>query len=323
MSLKRSAIILSITTLTFASLAFFILPAASAIPGPSGEKPAQSEIRDENVPRIAVSLYLENIRSFNLYNGDFSAEFLLIQECDRPCEINDQFEVKNGWADSVELIDRHERSQTFRIRASLVSDHNVRHYPFDSHRLPIVIKFGEDYEADYVAGTKSGYGREVFVPGFELDPAPITRVVEAHSKVLDENQKLFLYSIEGHRILTASLLRLLPPLLFVLVGIVCLMTRPNVEVLSEVLLGSVFYQIFLNQNIPPISGLMFSEIFMTINYITLSLGIFTTLLLHRNFADKTRDRLVFISVWAIPLLWLILQGINIAYLVYSITPEKP
>jgi len=139
---------------------------------------------------------------------------------------------------------------------------------------------------------------------------------------MNENQKLFRFSIEGHRILVVSLVRLLPPLLFVLVGLACLIIRPNIEVLSEVLLGSVFYQIFLNEKVPPISGLTFSEIFMIINYLVLSLGIVTALLMHRNVVGKIRNRLAFISAWVIPLGWLLMQGINIAFLIYSITLEK-
>jgi hypothetical protein len=319
MNLKRSVIILSITSLTLASLALGFLTAATAKPDPAASKPAHSKPQDEKKPRIAVSLYLNNIRSFNLYNGDFTAEFLLIQECDRPCGLNDDFVIQNGWADNVELVDRHERSQTYRVRASLVSDHNVRQYPFDSHRLSIVLRFSENYEADYVTGTKSGYAREVFVPGFVLDPESKTGITEFHNPVMNENQTLFRFSIDGHRILVVSLVRLLPPLLFVLVGLACLMIRPNIEVLSEVLLGSVFYQIFLNEKVPPISRLTFSEIFMIINYLVLSLGIVTALLMHRTVVGKIRNRLDFISKWVIPLGWLLMQGINIAFLLYSIS----
>jgi hypothetical protein len=322
MNWKRGIIILSMTSLTFASLALGFLPAAAAKPDPATGKPALSKTHDENRPQIAVSLYLDNIMSFNLYNGDFTAEFQLVQQCDRPCGLNNDFVIQNGWADNVELVDRHERTQTYRVRASLVSDHNVRHYPFDSHRLSIVIRFSENYDADYVTGAKSGYSREVFVPGFELDPAAKTSITEFHNTIMNENQKLFRFSIEGHRIILVSLVRLLPPLLFVLVGLACLIIRPNIEVLSEVLLGSVFYQIFLNEKVPPISRLTFSEIFMIINYLVLSLGIVTALLMHRNVVGRIRNRLDFISAWAIPLSWLLMQGINIAFLIYSISLEK-
>jgi hypothetical protein len=109
----------------------------------------------------------------------------------------------------------------------------------------------------------------------------------------------------------------------VLAGLACLIILPNIELLSEVLLGSVFYQIFLNDKVPPISKLTFSETFMIINYLVLTLGIVTTLLLHRNAPGTTiRKRLAFISSWAIPLGWLLMQGINIALLIYSISLEK-
>jgi hypothetical protein len=211
MNWKRSVIILSIAWLTFAFPALGFPMAAAAKPDPSAGKPAVSKTRGEKRPRIAVSLYLKNIRSFNLDNGDFTADFLLVQQCDRPCDPNDDFVIQNRWADNVELVDRHESTQTYRIRASLASDHNVRHYPFDSHKLPIIIRFSENYDADYVTGTKSGYAREVFVPGFVLDPAVKTSIDEFHNSVVNENQKLFRFSIEGHRILQASIMRLLPP----------------------------------------------------------------------------------------------------------------
>ncbi|MFI5323511.1 MAG: hypothetical protein ACHQ6U_08275 [Thermodesulfobacteriota bacterium] len=161
--------------------------------------------------------------------------------------------------------------------------------------LPIVIKFSVNYDADYVASTKSGFAPEVFIPGFVLDPDAKTGIVKSHNAVMNENQMLFRFSIEGHRIIQASITWLLPPHLFVLVGLACLIIQPNIELLSEVLLGSVFYRIFLNDKVPPISRLTFSEIFMIINYLALSLGIVTTLLLQRNVMRKIQKQLVIVS----------------------------
>ncbi len=294
---------------------------ASARNDPGTGERALSEKQEKAKPRIEISLYLKNVRSFDLDNGDFTADFWLIQECDRPCAINDDFVIQNGWADSVELVDRHENRQTYNIRASLISDHDVRHYPFDSHKLPVVIRFSEDYAAEYAPGMKSGFGPDLFIPGFELSPFTETEIVKSRNQAMDEMQSLFRFSVEGHRILQASLMRLLPPLLFVLVGLACVMIRPDISLLSGVLLGSVFYQIFLNEHVPPISRLTFAEIFMSINYLTLALCIILSLGLGRYVTGETHKRLLFISTRALPLGWFLLQGVNVVFLLHSLYVE--
>ncbi len=274
--------------------------------------------QEETPLEINVSLSLLNVRSFSLDTGDYAADFLLLFECNQPCEVEGNFNVLNGWIDEITPVDQHDDRHIYRVRASLSADVQVRYYPFDTHRLPIVLEFGEELEAAYALGPHNNFAPNLMISGYEMHPTPQVAIEALHNPLLGETRDTFSFTAEIHRAFVASLTLMLPPLFFVLIGLASLIVRPHIVLINGVLLGTIFYHIHLNEQIPAISQLTFAEIFMMINYIALSPALVAAMFYERGTNEAKENRVRKISRYPIPLIWLVLQIINIVYMTYAL-----
>ncbi len=300
---------------------------AAAAPALAAGAPAG---RPSGPVRVEVGLDLLNLGRLDTGSGTYTMDLYLSFHCNRPCEPS-SFEIMNGRATHRVAVDDKPLQKVFRVQADLTAPINLRDYPFDSHKLSFIIEDGKvaaqgalgqtiDEQIYLVDPTRTAVSPLVQVTGWTVDPRWRAATSDDVYPTFKEIYSRYEFSLRIVRpLLTAVLKVLLPAIFLVVVGMLGLLLAPDkvtqrLTVGTSALVGSVLLHLNLTSTIPPVGYLTFADKFMLINYVPLVLSVGATVWM-LQLTDRKQDarahRVHTISGISIPVIWIVLQGVNL------------
>jgi hypothetical protein len=237
----------------------------------------------------------------------------------------------NGRATERVIVDNKPLRKVFRLQASLSSEMNLRNYPFDTHLLGIILEDGKveaqgevgqtvEDQIYLVEESDTGIAPSVRVAGWEVDPRWEARTYDFLYAPFGETYSRYEFAVRIQRpVLSAVLKVVLPAIFLVIVGLLSLLLAPDkvtqrLTVGTSALVGSVLLHLNLTSAIPPVGYLTFADKFMLFNYLPLVLAIIASVIMlwFTDHAQTERaHRVHVISGVAIPIVWVVLQGMNV------------
>jgi hypothetical protein len=261
-----------------------LLPLAIASVAPAPEAPQV----------VDVGVYVMNVGKFELATGSFTIDFYLTLKSDRAIP-DGSFEFMNGRAASVDVIVNEEKHKEYRVLANLYQNLDLRAYPFDRHKLTVLLE-NKSRDATSlvwrVSEPDSGLDPEVTVVGWDLTGS--RGKVDVHDYG-DKKFSRFVYEVELHRIVLTSIFKaFLPAFFIVVVGLLSLLMLPDKVVprlgmATSALLGTVMFHLTVTSQIPPVGYLTFADRFMIASYIVLLGCLISTVVLMRHSDSKDNE----------------------------------
>ncbi|MBL9006951.1 MAG: hypothetical protein JNJ46_22030 [Myxococcales bacterium] len=262
-------------------------PASGAAPaslaphgGPTGSTEASGPTR------VRIGVYLLNVGKLDIGAGTYAMDFYVSFRCDRDCQPS-SFDILNGRS-TAEKNDDDPRFKVFRVRADLVSQLDLRSFPFDSHKLQVVFedKLLQDHQLVYEPDpSMTGIHPSAIVVGWRLAPTWQVQIDRDPYPVYGQSYSRATFTIAVTRPkLSAFLKNLTPALIIALSGFLALFMGPDkasqrLTLTTSALVGSVLFHINMTSSIPPIGYLTFADRIMLINY----LGLATVLIINVRF----------------------------------------
>jgi hypothetical protein len=277
-------------------------------------KPAQ----DDSPLQVKVGIYILTVGNLDMTTGNYTMDFFLNFSCDRPCD-PDTFDIMNGeitFKEDQTSSDADGTWRSYRVRASLLTDLDVRRYPFDEHDLVVEIedKLRSNKALIFVPDeSNSGVDSNAVVSGWQLRPkAWAAEVIDHEYPIFSSKYSRYRFYVTIYHPWQSSFLKaLFAPLVIVIVGLLSLLMKSNkisdkLALTTSSLVGAILYHLSLISSIPPVGYLTFADKFMIVNYVVVSaaLGVTVVMMVYNdNDFYKRAERLNKISRLVIPLLW--------------------
>jgi hypothetical protein len=284
--------------------------------------------------KVQVGVYLISVGKLDISASSYYMDFHLIFHCDRPCQPGN-FEIMNGRGYSVEKQEDEPAYKVFRVKGELTTNMNLRSFPFDRHRLQILVedKLVPDTGLQYVPDPqRTALHGDMVLAGWHIDPGRARGTVASVAyPVFSQSFSRYTFTVNLERPpLSAFLKGLLPALLIVLSGLLSMFMGPDkiaprLTVATSALIASVLFHINQTSAIPPVGYMTFSDRFMMINYLVL-LCCLGASILFMNLVDARQEaraqRLSRRSAWVGPPVWLLLQGVNAVLMALEMARER-
>lgn len=234
------------------------------------------------VREVKVGIYVLSLGKLDIGSGTFSADFYLSLKSADPIPEN-AFEFLNGRAASVEKTEDNDggREKFYRIMANLTTAVDLKHFPFDTQKLQIVIedKTQSAEKMRFVPNEKeSGLDKAIAFPGWVITGWGIGTASHDYP-VYDETFSQLVYTVNIGRIPFNSFLKTFLPVLFLMLIVMSsFILNPNqittrLAAISSALVASAMFHISIAGQIPPVGYLTFADKFMVLTYFIL-LGCF-------------------------------------------------
>jgi hypothetical protein len=244
-------------------------PAAAA---PAAAAAPQEEAKPEGPVKVKVGVYLLNVGKYELATGTFTVDFYLSLRSDR--DMGDQrFEFMNGRG-SIDKITDTKTEKFYRVQGNLMTNVDLRKFPWDSHVLPIVIEHASRtakevlYEPDL---EQTGIDAEVRLVGWDLKR--FTNAVKLHDyPVYKESYSQYTYQLEvGRVVLASSLKTFLPVFVFLIVTLVSLLigvekADSRITMNTALLIAAVMFHLSIQGSLPPVGYLTLADKVMIATY---------------------------------------------------------
>jgi hypothetical protein len=304
-----------------------LLPPAYAVQPPVSAGAPLIEIPEGSQP-IKVGFYILNVGNLDMTTGNYTMDFFLNFECGSGCDSAtfdpDTFDIMNG-----QITDKEDQTsddadgnwRAYRVRASLITNLDVRDYPFDQHRLVIEMedKVNNIGKIHYVVDEKqSGVDSSAVVSGWQLKGTPefwSAEVVEHPYPVFDSIYSRYRFYVTIYHPWQSSFLKgLFAPIVIVLVGLLAVLMNEEkisdrLALTTSALVGAILYHLSVISSIPPVGYLTYMDKFMLVNYlvIALALGVTVLMMVYQDNGQPERARqLNLLTRGLIPLAWVVL-----------------
>jgi hypothetical protein len=271
---------------------------------------------------IRVGVYVLSVGDLDMTTGSYKMDFFLNFKCDKPCDPSN-FDLMNAesyvWEDQTGDPKNNTRF-SYRVHANLLTELDLRHYPFDSHDLPVKI---EDKRLPvsqlvYQVDPKlSGIDENVVVSGWLLAPNSSAEVVSHHYSIFDDDYSRYRFYVTIYHAWFSSFMKgFFAAIVIVLVGMLSFLMRydeitERLTLTTSTLVGAILYHLTLTSAIPPVGYLTFADEFMIANYIVISAALAVTVVLMWYLNEENRhekaQRLHRRTRWTIPGLWLLIM----------------
>ncbi len=277
--------------------------------------------------QIKVGVYVLNIGSLDLSTGSYNIDFYLNFSCDQPCDPGN-FDIMNGKITEQEnqTSDTNNRQAWYyRVRADLITDLDMRNYPFDEHQLVIEIedKINSKEKVLYLPDPeKSGIDQYAIVSGWELKGKPAEWFAEVidHSYPIynDATYSRYRYYITIYHPWPSSFLKaLFAPIVIVLVGLLAVLMHESkitdrLALTTSSLVGAILYHLSIISSIPPVGYLTYMDKFMLVNYLVIAAALTVTVVMMVYKDNEFHARAKKLNHWTrglIPLTWLVLMAL--------------
>ncbi len=283
--------------------------AAKPAPAAAEPKPATEEKKEAGEGaaeekagpvHVKVGIYVLNIGKYDLATGTYSIDFYLSLKSDG--DMGDQrFEFMNGRGSLDKLTDKPDE-KLWRVNGNLMTNVDLRAFPWDSHQLPIVLEHvtRTTKEVVYEVDDKgSGIDSEVRLVGWELrkNPAPYTAFVREHFyPVYDETYSQYVFQLGiGRVILASSLKTFLPVAVFLIVTLVSLLigvekADARITMNTAILIAAVMFHLSIQASLPPVGYLTLADKVMIATYAVIGTNLGVAVLLMRLMVLKQEPR---------------------------------
>lgn len=283
--MRRSLLVLSLAAALLAA------PASAAEDKPAAAAPADApkeEARQEGPVKVKVGIYLLNVGKYELATGTFTVDFYLSLKSDQ--DMGDQrFEFMNGRG-SIDKITDTKTEKFYRVQGNLMTNVDLRKFPWDSHVLPIVLEHSSRtakevvYEPDK---DQSGIDDEVRLVGWDLKRWTTNAKLHDY-KVYGESYSQYTYQLEvGRVVLASSLKTFLPVFVFLIVTLVSLLigvekADSRITMNTALLIAAVMFHLSIQGSLPPVGYLTLADKVMIATYAVIgtNLGVAVMLLRH-------------------------------------------
>ncbi len=265
---------------------------------------AQSaETTVETAPEVVnVGIYVLNVGKFEVSTGTYTIDFYLSMKCDTECDPTG-FEFSNGRANTVDKIIDTPTEKFYRIQATLSQNIDLRKYPFDTHKLSIVIedKVKTIHDLVYrIDNPGTGVDPDVAVVGWEYNGWDAA-IDEHYYKAYDEDYSRYVFSLNISRSIVTSLLKSLLPVFFmVFIGMLSLLLAADKVTMRlslniSTLLAAVMFHLNLTSQIPPVGYMTFADKFMIGTYVILMMILASGVMLmrHTEKKDKKKSEMIY------------------------------
>jgi hypothetical protein len=311
------------------ALAFFPLflrPASAESPSVYKSKiyspSAIAQVLPEPI-KVKVGVYVLQVGNLDISSGTYSMDFYLQFLCDRPCD-EPAFDIMNSSEISAENQTSDSRGGTFytyRVKANLSTNLDLRKYPFDSHLLSVAIEdknLGANEMVYENFPGLSGVDPEAVVSGWDIDRAIPHGVVTDHFYPMFSNSPYSRISFQVrifHNTFSSFMKGLFAAIVIVLVGMLSFLMKhtdvsDRLALTSSTLVGAILYHLTLTAGIPPVGYLTFADKFMIGNYVITFAALAVTVMLMWYVNHGLKEQAVKLHCrtrLTVPALWIVLM----------------
>jgi hypothetical protein len=250
---------------------------------------------------VKVGIYVLNVGKFEVSTGTYTVDFYLDMKCETECDPS-RFEFSNGRANTVDKIIDEPGEKFYRIQGTFSSNVDLRKYPFDSHKLSIVLEDKEKTITELVYKPdpeNSGIDPNVVIVGWELDGWGMETSKHYYAPY-DETYSRYTFNIEISRAALPSFIKSILPVFFMIfVGILSLLLAADKVTMRlslniSTLLGAVMFHLNLTNQIPPVGYMTFADRFMIGTYIIMLAILASGVLLMRHTEKKDKKKAEYI-----------------------------
>lgn len=270
---------------------------------PEATKGAEAEPKkDDEAPvnpvRVKVGLYMLNIGKFEVATGTYTIDFYLdLTSVDGRPMGEQKVEFMNGRAQSMDKIIDTPTEKFFRIQANLMTNVDMRRYPWDSHTLPVILENSgrSKKECIYEVDTKqSGIDPAVNFVGWQLQGFDASVKDHVYS-IYGETYSQYVAAVSIGRLVFISCLKtFLPVLCFLLISFVSLLVTlekldSRVGMNTAMLIASVMFHLSIGNQLPPAGYLTIADKVMIATYATIGVNLLLSVLMMRLLQLKKDD----------------------------------
>ncbi len=262
------------------------------------EKGDDKEGKAEEPPNhVKVGVYVLNIGKFEVATGTYTVDFYLDLTSERPMG-DMKVEFMNGRAagPADKLIDK-PTEKFYRYQANLMTNVDMRRYPWDTHELPIILESTTDSKEKVVFEVdekQQGIDPAVNFVGWDLRGFS-TEIRDHEYKVYGETYSQYIYKIEIARLFFISSLKtFLPVMCFLLISFVSLLVTlekldSRVGMNTAMLIASVMFHLSIGSQLPPAGYLTIADKVMIATYATIGINLLLSVMMMRFIQLKRED----------------------------------
>lgn len=238
---------------------------------------------------VRVGVLLLSIGKLDVASGTYTVDFYLSLRSDE--DMGDlRLEFMNGRAGSVDKILDTPTEKQYRFQANLMTNIDVRRFPWDSHALPIIIESSTRQSKDVVFTVdpeRTGIDESVLIVGWRL--ASFTTDVKPHAYPNFSNERYSQYAFRVHieRIyLISSMKTFFPVFCFILIAFASLIISvekldSRIAMNTAMLIASVMFHLSISNQLPPAAYLTIADKALIAAYLTIGLNLFLSVLMMR------------------------------------------
>jgi hypothetical protein len=297
----------------------FLLPAIIFASPAYAQTAEKVSLEPTGPSEVSVGIYVLNVGKFEVATGSYTVDFYLDMRCPTDCD-STRFEFSNGRANTVDKIIDTPTEKFYRIQASLSQNIDLRKYPFDSHRISIIIEDKEKTREDLIykidpAG--SGMDPTVAIVGWDLNGWG-TEVGEHFYVPYNETYSQYTFNIDISRPILPSFIKSMLPVFFMIfVSMLSLLLAADKVTMRlslniSTLLAAVMFHLNITSQIPPVGYMTFADKFMIGTYLILLATLASGVLLMRKTEkkdDKKADKIYKNSLLYIPIATAIIYAV--------------
>ncbi len=272
--------------------------------------------------RINASIYVYNIRGFDVSTGQYDVDFYLHFKWDInevPENISNQvtsFDLMNGRIDSQKTISSDPGDIWLQVSGTFNKRVDLKDYPADTQTLTVEIENENLNNTDliYVADQgESSLDKDVEVLGWVNKGWEIYTTDHIYS-VFNETYTRLIYKVTIARSTSILFKTVLPAMMLLIIGLFAFLIPPSdlferLGLLIAVVLGSFQHHLAVSGTIPPAPYLTIIDAIMVTSYITQGFIIITSIYLFRQEEERgirLNRKMPYISVAVAVIMFVIL-----------------
>jgi hypothetical protein len=275
---------------------------APAAPAPAAEPPPPAPAAQEGPVRVKVGIYVLSIGKFDVASGTYTVDFYISMTSVDGRDMGDaRFEFMNGRATGApdKLIDK-PNEKFYRVQANLMTNVDLRRFPWDKHELPIIIESATRGKTELIYEIdekQTGLDPSILFIGWDLDRSRAKGEVRDHVyEIYGETYSQVVFKLPIARLMFISSLKtFLPIACFLLISFVSLLATidkldTRVGMNTAMLIASVMFHLSISNQIPPAGYLTIADKVMIATYLSIGLNLFLSVTMMRWMQLKQEDR---------------------------------
>jgi hypothetical protein len=255
---------------------------------------AAASARAEPV-EVQVGVYLMSVGKVDIASGSYTVDFYLTLSSDK--DMGDpRIEFLNGRASFTDLLIDKPTEKQYRIQANLMTNLDLKRYPWDRHELPIILESAtrKDDDLVFIKSKYEGIDPAVVFVGWEL--LGFRSSIAPHPYPLfSESYSVYRFAIDIQRVLFISSLKtFLPIAVFLLISFCALIVAveksdSRISMNTAMLIASVMFHLSITNQLPPTGYLTIADKAMIATYMTIALSLFLSVLMMRHVQAQRLD----------------------------------